>query len=95
MGEHYNEKLMLAEVSEKIYVSQWHVSKLLNKETGQNFSELLNGIRIRKAQDLLKNPSYRIADVADMVGFGEVNHFSKVFKKINGVSPNEFRNKIS
>lgn len=95
MGEHYNEKLMLAEVSEKIYVSQWHLSKLLNKETGQNFSELLNGIRIRKAQDLLKNPSYRIADVADMVGFGEVNHFSKVFKKINGLSPNEFRNKIS
>lgn len=49
MGEHYNEKLILAEVSEKIYVSQWHLSKLLNKETGQNFSELLNGIRIRKA----------------------------------------------
>lgn len=95
MGEHYNEKLMLAEVSEKIYVSQWHLSKLLNKETGQNFSEILNGIRIRKAQELLKDPSFRIADVADMVGFGEVNHFSKVFKKINGLSPNEFRNKIS
>ena len=63
MGEHYNEKLMLAEVSEKIYVSQWHLSKLLNKETGQNFSELLNGIRVRKAQDLLKNPSYHFLTV--------------------------------
>ncbi|WP_242832981.1 response regulator transcription factor [Butyrivibrio sp. LC3010] len=92
MGEHYSEKIMLAEVSEKVYVSQWHLSKLLNKEMGQNFSEILNGIRIRKAEEFLKNPSLRIADVAEMVGFGEVNHFSKVFKKINGVSPNEYRN---
>ncbi len=92
MEEHYKEKLLLAEVAEKVYVSQWHLSKLLNKETGQNFSEILNGIRIKKAEELLKNPSLRIADIAEEVGFMEVAHFSRVFKKISGNSPNEYRN---
>ena len=92
MEEHYREKLLLSEVAEKVYVSQWHLSKLLNKENGQNFSELLNGIRIKKAEELLKDPSLRIGDIAEEVGFLEVTHFSRVFKKITGMSPNEYRN---
>ena len=94
MEEHYKEKILLSEVAEKIYVSQWHLSKLLNKETGQNFSELLNGIRIRKAQELLQDPALRISDIADETGFLEVAHFSRVFKKVTGISPNEYRNKF-
>ena len=93
MEEHYKEKILLSEVADKIYVSQWHLSKLLNKETGQNFSEILNGIRIKKAQQLLKDPSLRISDIADEVGFLEVAHFSRVFKKVTGISANEYRNK--
>ncbi len=92
MEEHYREKLLLSEVAEKVYVSQWHLSKLLNKENGQNFSELLNGIRVKKAEELLKDPSLRIGDIAEEVGFLEVTHFSRVFKKITGMSPNEYRN---
>lgn len=94
MEEHYKEKLMLADVAEKVYVSQWHLSKLLNKETGQNFSELLNKIRIKKAEELLQNSSLRVADIAEEVGFAEVAHFSRVFKKISGSSPNEYRNHV-
>ena len=89
----YQEKLLLSDVAEKIYVSQWHLSKLLNKETGQSFSEILNGVRIRKAMELLKDPSLRIGDIAEKVGFLDVAHFSRIFKKINGVSANEYRNK--
>ncbi len=91
--EHYKEKILLSDVAEKIYVSQWHLSKLLNKETGQNFSEILNTVRIRHAEELLKDPSRHISDVSDEVGFLEVAHFSRVFKKINGISANEFRNR--
>lgn len=92
--ENYNKKLTLSEVAEKTYVSQWHLSKLLNKHTGQNFSELLNTARINKAKELLKQPSLRIGDIAEMVGFIDMAHFSRVFKKITGVSANEFRNSI-
>ena len=84
---------MLSDVAEKTYVSQWHLSKLLNKETGQNFSEILNGVRIDKAKLLLKDPALRIGDIAEQVGFLDITHFSRVFKKLEGISANEYRNK--
>ena len=93
IDEHYAEKLLLSDVAEKTYVSQWHLSKLLNKETGQNFSEILNGVRIDKAKLLLRDPALRIGDIAEQVGFLDITHFSRVFKKLEGISANEYRNK--
>lgn len=92
--ENYKMKLKLADVAEKTYVSQWHLSKLLNRHTGQNFSEILNNIRIEKAKTLLNEPSLRIGDVAEEVGFLDMAHFSRVFKKQVGISANEYRNTI-
>jgi two-component system, response regulator YesN len=93
--KNYAHKLTLSEVAEKTYVSQWHLSKLLNKHMSQNFSEILNHVRIKEAQRLLKDPSLRIGDIAEMVGFIDMAHFSRVFKKIIGTSANEYRNKVS
>lgn len=90
--KNYTEKLTLSEVAENIYVSQWHLSKLLNKYCGKNFSEILNTVRISEAKKLLREPSYRIGDITEMVGFSDMAHFSRVFKKMEGISPNEFRN---
>lgn len=92
--ENYREKLKLSDVADQIYVSQWHLSKLLNKHTGQNFSEILNNVRIEKAKELLKDPSLRIGDIAEEVGFLDMAHFSRVFKKQAGISANEYRNTI-
>lgn len=91
---HYSEKLRLEDVAAEIYVSQWHLSKLINRHTGSNFSELLNGIRVEKAKELLANPALRICDVAEQVGFMDLTHFSRVFKRIEGISANEYRNKL-
>lgn len=93
IDEHYKEKIHLVDVADYVYVSQWHLSKLLNKHTGQNFSEALNTARITRAKELLKNPSMRIYDIAEEVGFQDLAHFSRVFKKLEGVSANEYRNK--
>lgn len=86
------EKLRLADVADQVYVSQWHLSKLLNKHTGKTFSDILNGARMEKSKELLKDPSLRICDVAEMVGFQDLAHFSRVFKKMEGMSANEYRN---
>lgn len=91
----YSKKLTLSDVAEKTYVSQWHLSKLLNRHMGQNFSEILNTIRINEAKKLLKNPSLRIGDIAESVGFVDMAHFSRVFKKTMGISANEYRNKLT
>lgn len=86
------EKLRLVDVADQVYVSQWHLSKLLNKHTGKTFSEILNGARMDRSKELLKDPSLRICDVAEMVGFQDLAHFSRVFKKLEGMSANEYRN---
>lgn len=93
--QNYSHRITLSEVAEKTYVSQWHLSKLLNRYVGQSFSEILNGIRVREAKQLLTDPSLRIGDIAEMVGFTDLAHFSRVFKKNTGVSAYEYRNSIA
>ncbi len=93
--KNYAHKITLSEVAEKTYISQWHLSKLLNKHMGQNFSEILNNIRVNEAKNLLKDPSLRIGDIAEKVGFVDVAHFSRVFRKNTGISANEYRNSIA
>ncbi len=92
--EHCSDKLKLSDVADQVYVSQWHLSKLLNRYLGQNFSEILNGIRIEKAKEMLKDPALRIGDIAEKVGFSDMAHFSRVFKKVVGISANEYRNRL-
>jgi two-component system, response regulator YesN len=91
---HYAEKLTLTELAEKTYVSQWYLSKLLNKYTEKSFCDLLNQARVKKAEKLLLDPSLKIHEISDMLGFNDVTHFSKIFKKLKQTSPNEYRNTI-
>ena len=93
LNTHYAEKITLTDLADKMYVSQWHLSKLLNKHLKKSFSEILNEIRIREAKKLLMDPSLRVGDVAEQVGFLDIAHFSRVFKKYTDMSANEYRNK--
>ena len=92
IDEHYTEHLTLTILAEKTYVSPWYLSKLLNKYTGQSFSDLLNGARVKRAKELLRDPALRVHEISDLLGFSDVAHFSKTFKKLAGLSPNEYRN---
>ena len=92
--ENYMEKLKLSDVADHVYVSQWHLSKILNQHVEKSFSDILNQTRIEKAKELLWEPSLRIGDIAEKVGFLDMAHFSRVFKKFTGLSANEFRNQM-
>lgn len=90
--EHCAQRLSLQEVADHCYVSQWHLSKLLNKHLKQSFYDLLNAERVFKAKRLMADPSLRISEVAERVGYVDTAHFSRVFKKLEGVSAGEWRN---
>ena len=93
MKEHCSEQhLSLGEVADHVYVSQWHLSKLLNRETGQSFFDLLGSLRISRAKELLADASMRVHDVAEATGFSDVGHFSRSFKRFAGCTPGEYRN---
>ncbi len=91
----YPQKLTLQIVADHCYVSQWHLSKLLNRHTNQSFYDLLNAVRIRQAKKLLADPSLRVSDIGEQVGYQDTAHFSRTFKKLEGVSANEYRNRMA
>jgi len=91
MEEHYAEHLSLSEVAENVYVSQWHLSKLINRYTKQSFFDLLNKCRVQRSQEMLSDPMFKVNEVAYAVGYADVAHFSRIFKKVTGKTPMEFR----
>lgn len=91
----YSKSLTLKSVSEELFISTWYLSKILKKETGNTFTDLLNSIRIEEAKNLLRERKYKIYEIANLVGFTDIPYFTKVFKKITKVSPNEYKNKFS
>ena len=94
MREHYQEKLTLQEVADRCYVSQWHLSKLLNKYMEMSFYDILNSIRIENAKRLLENPGLKIGQIGEMVGYADAAHFTRTFKKLEGINANEYRNRM-
>jgi two-component system, response regulator YesN len=94
MKANYANNLNLNIVSKELYISTWYLSKLLKKETGSTFIDLLNEIRIEEAKKLLTNPKYKIYEVAEMIGFEDVPYFTKLFKRITGLKPTDYKNKL-
>ena len=81
-------------MADACYVSQWHLSKLLNRYMQKSFYDILHSLRIQAARELLADPSLRIGEICEMVGYADVAHFSRVFKKLEGMSANEYRNRL-
>ena len=94
MEENYSRKLTLQDVADCCYVSQWHLSKLLNRYAGKSFYDILNSLRIQAAKKLLEDPSLKIGDVSERVGYSDTAHFARTFKKMENMSANEYRNSL-
>lgn len=94
MEKNYQQKLGLQAVADCCYVSQWHLSKLLNRYQGRSFYEILNAIRINKAKAMLADPSLKIWEIGEAVGYTDTAHFARTFKKLVGMSANEYRNSL-
>ncbi|MFC3799961.1 response regulator [Cohnella sp. GCM10012308] len=89
--QHYNKELTLQDIASQFYLSREYISRRFKQETGENLIDFLCRIRIDKAKLLLESPSFKISQVAEMVGYQDEKYFSKVFKKLTGLSPNQYR----
>lgn len=94
MQSHCAEHLSLGDVADHVYVSQWHLSKLINKQLNQSFFDILARMRVERAKTLLIDSNLRIHAIAEQVGYGDVAHFSKSFKRLEGVTPGEYRDRF-
>lgn len=91
MQQHYQEALRLETVSNVVGFNATYFSALFKKETGQNFMDYLTELRISKAKTLLCRDDLSVQDVAELVGYRELKYFSRLFKKITGVSPSDYK----
>lgn len=91
MEDKYPEDLSVEQMAKKCLLSQSYFSYLFKSITGKTFIEYLNGIRISKALDLLRNTDNKVLEICYDVGFRNVNHFNRMFRQLMGVSPMEYR----
>ncbi|MCF7946653.1 MAG: response regulator [Spirochaetia bacterium] len=87
----YGEPITLADVADRVYVSPQYLSALFKEETGMNFSDYLTELRMRAAKRLLEKQVFKVHEISRMVGYTDSNYFSKVFKRIIGVSPGAYK----
>ena len=86
--------LSLGGVARAVNMSSFYFCKMFKKATGVNFTDFLSRVRIEKAKNLLLNPNLRISEIAYEVGFQSLTHFNRMFKRILGLSPTEYREQL-
>lgn len=94
ISDNLKENINLKDTAAKFNLSPYYFSRTFKKVFGCNFSEYLNLVRIDEAKKLLKDNSLSVKEICYMVGYSDPNYFSKVFKKYEGVTPTEYREKI-
>lgn len=92
LNENYNQKISLEQIAHNMYLSPVYISKIFKEETGESPINYLINIRLEKARDILvKTDNSSIKSIANEVGYEDVYHFSKLFKKYYGISPLYYR----
>ncbi|TCL75119.1 YesN/AraC family two-component response regulator [Hydrogenispora ethanolica] len=91
--QRYPQKISLATAAEHFHFNPSYLSKLFCSETGESFTKYLMKIRIARAKEILKDPSVRIYEVGDRVGYSDLKYFTKVFKELEGLTPGEYRDR--
>lgn len=94
VAQNYQNNISIGELAEhKYFMNSSYLSRLFKNETGQTFSSYLMEFRMRKAKELLESDWLKISDVAMLSGYNDVSRFIQYFKKLYGVTPEEYRGK--
>ncbi|KAF5407858.1 MAG: HTH-type transcriptional activator RhaR [Candidatus Udaeobacter sp.] len=89
--DHCGEELSLTKVAKSVRISANHLSERFKQVTGVNFVDYIARTRFEKTCDLLRSSDLRISEIAFAVGFQSLSQFNRVFKKLAGKSPTQYR----
>ena len=95
MNENYSQHISLDQIAKNMYLSPVYISKIFKEKTGDSPINYLINVRLEKAKEMLEDGRGSIRSISAMVGYDDVYHFSKLFKKHFGVSPMHYRKKIA
>ena len=90
LHQNINNRVTLTELSELVQLSSTYLSRAFKETTGYSVIEFFNKIKIDKAKELIIEGNKRVKEVAQALGFTDEFYFSRIFKKIEGISPSEY-----
>jgi YesN/AraC family two-component response regulator len=94
IAENYCRDVSVPEIASELYVSHMYLSQLFRDVTGTSVINYIVKFRIEKAKEMLEESDRPIYGIAESVGFHDIKHFSKTFKKVVGTSPSAYRKQI-
>lgn len=92
--QHQEGEILLDDVARAVHASTFHFCKTFKKATGFTFTQYVSLMRVAKAKQLLANPQKRISEIAYEVGFQSLTHFNRIFRKVTGSSPSDYRARV-
>lgn len=87
----YYEEITLNNLAKKYHMESSYLSKLFKKETGNNLIYFISEKRVEKAKEMMRNGNLTLTEIAFSVGYDDYNYFNKVFRKMVGISPRDYR----
>ncbi|MEX2044699.1 MAG: helix-turn-helix domain-containing protein [Opitutus sp.] len=94
IAEHLTEELSLVQVAHAVNTSEFYFCKLFRKSTGLTFTDYVSRVRIETVKQLLLNPHKRVSEAAYEAGFQSLSQFNRVFRRIAGESPSDYRERL-
>lgn len=91
INTHYDEPLTVTHLAKKFYMSNSYFAHFFKKNIAKSVMEYVNDIRIEKAKLILLGSNESISKIATMVGYNDINYFSRIFKKKTGKTPSQYR----
>ncbi|WP_181347240.1 helix-turn-helix domain-containing protein [Thalassobacillus sp. CUG 92003] len=91
VSKHLSESISLDDIAGEFKVHPNYLSSLFKKETGDTLSQYINRQRIKEAKELLINTDYSLLEISTLMGFNTQSYFARIFKRHEGVPPNEYR----
>jgi len=92
LNEHYREKISLDELAGEFYVNKFYLTRIYKEQFGVSINTYLTQLRITKAKQLLRFTDESVESIGESTGLGAIAYFSRTFKKIEGLTPSEYRN---
>jgi two-component system response regulator YesN len=93
--EHLGEDLSLVRLAEIHYFNPTYLSRFFKQESGINLSDFIDRCRVKKAKELLRDSHMKVRDVAEEVGYEAAHSFTRFFKKVTGMTPQEYRDMLT
>lgn len=88
---HYTQDIALQDLASEMNYSEAYFCKIFKQYFKKSFTQYLSELRVEKAKELLRNVTINVKEVSDQVGYRDSNYFTKVFKRIVGITPSEYR----